>query len=140
MKFSSLCSAVSHPQAGQSQTTSHQAEANTIITEPNARGTAGGFKPTEDSDPVTAVGLAARLAVETLALGVLDELATLPVTVVPVVPPLSPKVRALSTLHAPVKVDMTLVFCSAAGVEPQLAACVIQMMLSSRSKTAAPVG
>ena len=125
------------------QTRNHQADANIDIN-PKVRCTATGFSPNEeaaDSEPGLAVGFARVVELGRLnvlaTLVVLDEPAAPPV---PVVPPVFPGATALLTPHAPVKVDMTLIFCNAAGVEPQFVACVIQIRLLSRSKTTIPPG
>jgi hypothetical protein len=83
--------------------------------------------------PVLKVGVAATLELCTLAVLTLPEVVAAPP--VPPVSPVFPAVTPLLTLQAPVRVDITLMLCNAAGVEPQFAACVIQTRLLSRSKT-----
>lgn len=88
------------------------------------------FVAVEATLPVPKVGVA---AVVVLGVVTVPEVVGAP-PVVPL-PPLTTGLTALLDVHAPVKVDMAFMFTNAAGVEPQFAACVIQTLLLSRSKT-----
>jgi hypothetical protein len=60
-------------------------------------------------------------------------LAAPPVPAPVLLPPAPPPITAPLVSHAPVRVDMTPMLCSAEGAEPQFSACAIQTTLLSRS-------
>lgn len=127
-----------------SHTANHHIPPSTATIPTTPLGTATPFTPADVADPVFAVGLLAAVLTLLPTLDVLavllagvddEELAAPPVPVVSAAFPGA--TAAPSAVQAPVRVAMTPMLCRAAGVEPQLAACVIQRLLLSRSKTTA---